>query len=152
MYHIYSIILKHIDLCNHGTLVSFQPLVHWFHFNHNDYIQVYKSVITHNTSIPTNNNQNVLTCFFLTSLLKTVQSNIPNQNKFSSQRFFISMTLKRELFIFYFLTLNDFQHRFEKKCIHECMTIHFKKMHKCMKIILGKLCIELFVPLSLKQK
>jgi len=26
------------DICNHGTLVSFQPLVHWFHFNQNDYI------------------------------------------------------------------------------------------------------------------
>jgi len=39
------------DICNHGTLVSFQPPVHWFHFNHNDYIQVYNSVITHNTSI-----------------------------------------------------------------------------------------------------
>jgi len=26
------------DICNYGTLVSFQPLVHWFHLNHNDYI------------------------------------------------------------------------------------------------------------------
>jgi len=33
------------DICNHGTLVSFQPSVHWFHFNQNDYIQVYKSII-----------------------------------------------------------------------------------------------------------
>ena len=39
------------DIRNHGTLVSFQPSVHWFHFNHDDYIQVYNSVITHNTSI-----------------------------------------------------------------------------------------------------
>jgi len=69
------------DICNHGTLVSFQPPVHWFHFNQNDYIQVYNSVITHNTSISSNNNHNVLTYFFLTSLLKTVQVIIPNHNK-----------------------------------------------------------------------
>jgi len=38
-------------ICNRDTLISFQPLVHWFHFNHNEYIQVYNSVIPHNTSI-----------------------------------------------------------------------------------------------------
>ena len=26
------------DICNHGTFVSFQPPVHWFHFNHDDCI------------------------------------------------------------------------------------------------------------------
>ena len=48
-----TIIFNHSEayrcMRNHGTLISFQPPVHWFHFNHNDYIQAYNSVITHNT-------------------------------------------------------------------------------------------------------
>jgi len=26
------------DICNRGTLITFQPLVHWFHFNQSNYI------------------------------------------------------------------------------------------------------------------